>query len=284
MVPSPEKTPKVRNWISKIISFLKTGWKTIGAIAGLITALIGIYNFWFKSDKKTFEEKNVISGDLEAPKISSTPRSEEPVNKTIHNKPSFLYDTAHYNYPIITGIVVNDFFKEPFITVESGQSSEIIPPDSFKTGITIFTNLFNGCQTETINLIVKDDRLYASAKFIDFETEHEMGEMSYNHWTLYQKNLLNYRSAADRLEIIDNYGNIAFSLRYTKIKMANGANITIAGYFISSSSVLVLNNRFEFASADPAADIKKYCFSKSEPYWRQNAKIAMGKIVSTFSK
>src|SRR5690606_9372080 len=82
-----------------------------------------------------------------------------------------------------------------------------------------------------------DGKIYVSCSFIDYRTNEVIGEIHYNKWKLYNKNLLDFYNDDKRLEVRDNYGNIAFAIKFT------GANsFLIYGYFVTGDWVSVATN------------------------------------------
>ena len=136
-----------------------------------------------------------------------------------------------------------------------------------------------------LDLIAKDDRLYVSAKFLDLENEFEIGEMNYNCWSLYKENLLDYHYDDEKLEVLDKRGNIVFSIAYENLGDPNSTAdkyVVIAGYFISPSKLLVLNNLEYFNKGRHVDDHSHELFNKSDTGYKANALKEIRKIRSIF--
>ncbi len=265
------------------VPFHKT-WKVIGRIAIIATiAAVGIqiYESYFKSDRKKFEEENIIPGEIKSPKVSQSQFLKEP--------PNFYYDLKNYKLPPVKGIYIKNLSKTFLLSFQMGGTTVICPTIDLLQGINILYSISNGCTNAVLGLVAKDDRLYVSAKFIDFQTEDEIGEMAFNHWKLYKHTFLDYRYADDRFEVKDKRGNIVFSIKFTESKPY--PFVTITGYFVDPNSVFILNdqkNPFTAKTVDSLHRIKKDtswvvpCISKINPYWKRNAEIEMMKIKSVF--
>jgi 4-hydroxyphenylpyruvate dioxygenase-like putative hemolysin len=122
-------------------------------------------------------------------------------------------------------------------------------------------------------VVDRGDTIYVSTKMIDLITGHEIGEMVFNHWTVYYDELMNYYPGKDRFEVKDKQGYIVFSI--ADISSNGQIAIGISGYFNSPNSVLIYDN------SDRSGGLN--CISKSDKDWLKTAKVRASKIKSVFS-
>lgn len=257
-----------------VVSFFTNHWKVIVGVVfilGGIRTCIGLQADLETPLEKT--EKENPKGVIVSPKIS-----EFTLLKIL---PNLNYDFADYEYPIVNGVYIKDLSKRPLLTIQVGGHLIMVSTMNLYNGIDIMNPIFTGCSNSSLELFAKNDRLYVSAKFIDFETGFEMGEMNFNRWKLFKGQFLDYIPGDDRFEVKDKQGNIAFSIIFFKGKSEYSAFLSISGYFKMPTSVLVLNNKELFSKNNIYVDEhNNECIQNPDSNWKQKAKIEMSKIKS----
>src|ERR1700722_20621824 len=268
--------PSHRN---KLLSVFIKYWKIFLGITVAVPFLYWLYANFLKPKYTQFSDEKKISHEIKSPRISAFKF------QTLENKPPFIYGDGDVKFPTVNGIKVpglkNDIMP---ISIQIGGYVYLIPS----------VNLYNGMQIITateeydlplVSIIAKDDRLYVSAKFLDLANEFEIGEMKFNHWSLYRENLLDYHYDDKKLEVIDKRGNIVFSIAYEnsmEIDSSKLSFLVIAGYFISPRKVLVLNNLEYFNGGHYINDHAHELFNKADSGYKNDALVEIRKIRSIF--
>ncbi len=255
---APNPTKKIAFAIWK---YLKKWYSIVGVII-TIFAWLGINHLdWFKSKHQKHAEKNEITGMVKSPKFSDNVTTQE-------NIPSFNYNTEAYKYPLIKGVYIKGLSKMKglTLTIANGVGLNFEISDLYK-GVNFFQYRLRpiDCDGLKLWLIAKDDRLYASARFIDLD-DNEMGEMEYNHWKIYDNKFLDFSCTDQSFELIDNKGLVAFSLSYSGKK--GEPFVYIRGYFISPVCAFVIDGSPDFGPI----------YINDSSNWKRQVKVRADKI------
>jgi hypothetical protein len=204
---------------------------------------------------------------------------------TLKDHLSFVFNTKGYRYPLIHGIHIDTLSKmnkRDYVSILLGGYFVMCQVGSLYQGVEILNPNYGDCSNSTLAMVAKDDRLYVWAKFIDLRTQDLIGEMVLNHWTVFNASRTDY-SANDRsFEVRDSQGYVVFSIAYRPIS-GSAPIVSIAGYFNSPTSVLLLGNpwRSDLNAYSTAGDVYE-CFRKTEINSLKNSQIAIAKITSIF--
>ncbi len=271
-VAAIQERSRFKKWLDQF----NKKWKIFIGCVTLVSFCILLYNNFFKSQKKKFNEDNTYSGEIESPKVSEY--------TILEKTPSFKIDPPFDTLPLIKGIHIKDLKNYPILPIQIGGHVLMVPTINLFRGIDVLNPTFNGCTNYGLELIAKDDRLYVSAKFIDLQTENEIGQIYFNHWTLYKSTFLDYHDEdpeGKKFEVIDKQGNIVFQISFNSDN--NFPWVTIAGYFISPTNVLVLNNLELFSvNHHHINDHNNQCISKNDSNWKTEVLIETAKIKTIF--
>lgn len=234
---------------------------------------------------KNFENTNVDTGTLKPATVTSvdTLGYVELDTTPIFNK------ARRDTFPIVKGIKVKDTASDVMLIVV-GHATWLLSKHILEKGIQVFDpKTSDQCYQTNLKLILKNPRIYVSAQFRDLRNNQLLGEMDYNHWTVYLKNLLDYNYMDDRLEVKDKQGYVVFSILFSdKGQSSNGA-IAFSGYFINPSSILIVNTdpvpTFYTDKTLNEAFEKMKCIAK-EPgsQWQIEAEKSIAKIKSVFDQ
>jgi hypothetical protein len=259
-------------------SFVK-GWKIFKAILlilGGIGSLILIYEVWFKSDYEKFKDEKIKQGTVEFDTIQTHDTPENISNVELRKQ--FIYNQQTYHYPAVKGIYVKNLDKmRPKDNVDFviGSNTFVVTKEQLDSGINLIALYNSGisiCKNDAIVwAIAQKNRVYISAKFIDLGTDppHEIGEMKFNHWTIYKDEFMDYTPGKDRFEVKDKQGYIVFSI--ADISSNGEVRIAVNGYFNSPYSVLFFSNQNS-----------PLCIQKSDSNWLKKAETFAAKIKSVF--
>jgi hypothetical protein len=267
ILPVIKPIPQKDNFL---LTFFSKFWKLIlgmGAICGILTAINPIIDF-FKSQPQKHESNYFYSGDIKANGVTNS-KSDAPIT------PNFYFDIKNYKYPPIEGIIIKNPHSLLPLSMMVGDYVFITPKINFSQGVEVFSQQIKDkhildCGNSSLIIAEKDGKLYVSTQFKDIKNEEIIGIIEYNHWKLYKSNLLEFYSDDNCLEVTDKQNNIVFSIRYT---IYNGMEaLTIKGYFISTTTILILNAGKELGPG--VAD----CVSKSDTDWKKNAEKEIIKI------
>ena len=249
-----------------------SNWKIFARISVIITLAIGLDTF-FKPDD------TIKQGDIMSSKLSSSSFSR------LKDYPSFVFNTKGYHYPIVEGIHIDSLSKmnkRDFVAILLGGYVITAQIGGLYQGMEILNPNYGECSNSFLGIVAKDDRLYVWAKFIDLRTQNEIGEMALNHWTIYKDTYLDYHHTDRSFEVIDHQGYVVFSIAY---RPASGGSpiVSIAGYFNSPTSVLVLDNHWSslLGGYQSTGDFYK-CIKKTEANWLQISQTEIAKITSIF--
>ncbi|HEY5368803.1 MAG TPA: hypothetical protein VIJ75_07410 [Hanamia sp.] len=268
-----------RRFLLSLSSFFKKHgkvFKIIGVIITIIPTAIIIYDTFLKSDYIKFEENNIRKGSVRfSPMSKSENRENEEVMREGHiDNKYFYYDSNTYHYPIVKGIYVKGLDKmapndDIFFVV--GRMSFGYSKKRLEDGINILSTVNCGDTSNKIWAVAIKNRIYISAKFMDLRTDNEIGEMQFNHWTVYLNQLIDYHYDDDKFEVLDKQGNIVFSI--ADISSGSHVRIAVSGYFNTPFLVTV------FAKSGNLSDI---CISKSDSNWLKKAEAEISDIHSVF--
>ncbi|WP_428330994.1 hypothetical protein [Mucilaginibacter sp.] len=257
-----EAAPKSKNLL-----FIKNTFKSFWGIVIIISVLSGIYYLFFpyplsklfQTEQEKRDNEIFDKGELKAPPAPIMDNQRYSISKIT---PDFnIPRSIKLHYRPVKGIVLPDLNKNGYVFVSlSGYIFTCFRVDLEK-GIDIFDPFLSNCATTSLNLAVKDSKLYVSVVFKDLEKEEVIGIISYNHWQILKTNVLKIKDDdPEKFEVIDKQNNIVFSMKY----QAEG--VWISGYFIGAKSIIVMPN-----------DPKKYkkflplCILKSDSSWKQKA-------------
>lgn len=253
-----------------------------GIIAAMATILVSIpmirYNFL--SPKEKFERDHFRSGDLKPNKITNRNASfsEYVVSET---RPFFLNKITD-RFPKIKGILVEKFDTKQEIILNLGGLPIHCKPKDFYKGIDIFLSKFADCTKVKLTIAVNNDRIYVSTEFKDLEKEQVIGNIEFNHWRLFNDNMLDFNNDDEKLEVKDRQGNIVFSIKYDMLDDSTSL-VNISGYFIDYTSVLVLPN---VILTNKGAELKGntiiQCISKNDTNWKKQAQYDIQFIKTIF--
>lgn len=274
----PEMKPNI---FFRLGRFVLKNWKSLVAILALFPTCLIIYDRFFKSDRAKFNQENVLQGYIQSPKL--TAKAFAPLK----DHPSFVFNTVGYHYPLIKGILIKELSKKnkrDWIGIKIGGYLVLSQIGSLYQGIDLLNPNYSDCSNAVLGLVAKNDRLYVWAKFIDLITENEIGEMDLNHWKIYNGTYLDYRANDECFEVKDHKGNIVFSISFNQNKGEGLSVVSIAGYFSSTTSILVLKNDWGQVPANGhfANDDMFRCINKSDSNWLRKSEIEIAKIKSTF--
>lgn len=223
-----KKTPFFRRWwiISlEVITFLS------------ILTLYEYFKQKITPDSVKFVNETQITGQLKPPEIK-IPNS----SYTILDIPqSFKISTLKSIGPHISGISIKDFSERKYIIMVIGGLHFKCPTEDLLKGIRPYEATFKPCGGATLDVGVKDNRLYVSLRFRSFPDGALIGNMEFNHWTLFRKNLISYKADDERLEVKDNQGYIVLSVRYL-VDSGNEGIVAISGYLFEKPNLVILPN------------------------------------------
>lgn len=230
----------------------------------------------FLSKKEKWDKENTEQGTIKFHKIQ-TPDTLENISN-VELRKQFIYNQQTYHYPMVNGIYVNNLDKmrpKDQVYFVMGSNTFGATKEQLESGINLIA-LFNRgisvCKNDAIVwAIALKNRVYISAKFIDLgiDPPREIGEMKFNHWTIYNGEFKNYTPGNDRFEVKDNQGYIVFSI--ADIGSNGEVRIAVNGYFNSPYSVLIFSNQNS-----------QLCIPKSDSNWLKKAEIVAAKINSVF--
>jgi hypothetical protein len=237
--------------------------KTIGIIGTVLTFLgiiVGVLGGWkeasrlFKTPSQIFKEDHAPSGELRAPKIHKDNPPETESSPTLHS------DTHPDHYPVIKGIYIKDLIKRNAVMIYAGDFMAMIGADQLFSGETL-SSLAKTCPGHNLSFLAKDDRVYISTEFKDLEKEETMGIIEYNHWTVFNDNLLFFYNDDTALEVRDKKNRVTFSIRL--VDGPDHPTIYISGYLIGDSSVMTM------VSNSGQNTTNNKCILKSDPKWKE---------------
>jgi len=255
------RRPK-KNSLKKIYEqfalIFKEYWKIFLEIIAAATFFYLLYDR-YKPKKIKYDDEKTIQGDIHSPKISNEAQLE--------SVPQF-YDNPYANNNLIArGIYVNNLSKREVLKIVIGHLEVDIPILDLYKGINLWTYAFGFCGNDgALWLIAREDRLYASAKFMDLQGGFKIGEIEYNHWKLFDGKYLDYFCDNENFEVQDHQGYIPFTMSFSE--NAKSAFVLISGYIISPTNVLVLNGD------------NMSCIPKLRKNWKEEAEIEINKIKS----
>jgi hypothetical protein len=290
--PPPINNPPVINKNSDGEPPKKKKWwqKTWVIVMGLILILSGLATIkpvreLFMSKHAIYEEENFDTGTIKPLEIKDVDLDYDTLefgDRPIFNKARI--DT----FPIVKGVKIKEGGSEVVILLGTGMW--MLSKSILKKGIKIFNPITTDeCAQTKLNLILKNDRIYASAEFRDLKNGQIVGTMDYNHWKVYLKNLLEYNFADDRLEVLDKQGYVIFSILFSDKGQASNGAIALSGYFMNPNSILIVNSdpipKLYTQSETKEMLARKMCITKdTSGMWETEAEKVISKIKSVFDQ
>jgi hypothetical protein len=263
----PQKKPSSFSRLEKLLGFFIL---LLGGVASFYAVKDGC-----RSQRDKFESEKILKGEIESPPLSAISQTYP-----LDTLPSFKLDSISLKVRMLKGIRIpnlGDLTKVPLVTILFGKTGLMTDPSLLYRGIDLMKTAGDGCSSYSLGIIAKDDRIYASANFIDFKTEEKIGEIYFNRWKLYDSKFLDYREEEDKFEVIDRQGNIAFSISYSHPNKWVNA-LAISGYFIDPNIIFISNP--ELRVSDRAHS--SVCILKSDSNWKNRASQEMPLIKSVF--
>lgn len=270
--------------MAKVSKAAATGW----AIFCGFTIFLGAVVAWpdlvkiFSSDKENFEAETVIVGELKPQKLSDNRQYS-----VLESVPEYLFDKLKKVevYPHVKGIWIKNFSKKEDLAIFlDGKLLRVIKNDLYR-GIDLFNPLFDSCIASHFYMVVKDEKLYISLEFKDLKNEETIGIIDFNHWRLFKENLLSFESTDEKLEVRDKQNNIVLAIRFQDSYQGFFGILNISGYFIGSTSILVIPNVGRGLNGkDNLPDFSYNCISKAVPDWKNEALKKIEFIETIFPK
>lgn len=240
-------------------------WKVIlgiATIAGIISAFPVIED-WISTPKEKYTKDFFVEGDLKPTKLLL--QRQESKDYRLSDLPlNFNLTPSEKIEPIIKGIRLRNLHKRKFLYIMAGNVVLKCDIADFYKGVRVFSKKFEGCSDSNLILGIKDDRLYVSVEFKDFQKEETIGVIEFNHWKLYKPNLFDFDNDDTKLQVRDKQHNTVFSIRYIAAQEPQSINtVILTGYFINPSSVLVLSLDSLGKGFSEAV-----CYSKGATNWK----------------
>ncbi|MDQ6762651.1 MAG: adenylate/guanylate cyclase domain-containing protein [Bacteroidota bacterium] len=252
-------------------------------IAGIVIAILLLYDRYGKASKEKYVEEKNPQGTLKSPKLSETiPKNHSSEQYIVLNqKPSLSLPPIDMGFPKVPGIHIDGLsLKSPkdSVLILCGKLPRKIAVEDLYQGIEI-----NFCKNGgSIILVAQNDRLYTSVEFRDIETQLIIGKLSFNHWEIYTGKFSTYKYDDTRFEVFDPEGYIAFSIGYSSNSTL--PLVAIAGYLNTYEMLTTFVNSTSIIDRDSTElDYFIPCIDKSSPNWKAEAYSEIKKNQSIFS-
>lgn len=214
-------------------------------------------------------QENFDSGTLKPLTIGA---NLDDKHVSFRDNPPVFSDIKNFNS--VEGLILKRRTDDFLPVIKVGSQGIGVLYKTLEDGDKFSLGLGNECDSSFIYLLLKNERLYIVAEFKDLQTEQYVGSLEYNKWRVFLPNLLSYRSDPNRLEVRDKENNIICSI------VSNGFSVTISGYYISQSSILVVYNQTGIVGKAPG--VIDTCFSKSDSLWKNKAQESISQFRSAF--
>jgi len=283
----PAPSPKKR-FFSKMWEKLKNSINLISGVGGVAGLVILIVQLCTPHNQKV-EDDEVYKGELKPKKIANTNNRTQNEGHLIYLADSantFFYRPSKDNFRLLRGVHITDFNPEDKVFVQVGTTSIGLSPEQLKIGVDIIKTFNLSCIGGYLYMGIYKDRVYVSTAFRSLQNEQALiGQIEYNRWKVYKNNALRPIENDTVLEVRDKQNRIAFGIKYghglDAIQDPSFQSIIIQGYFISDTSVAIINASKNNFNPDDFEDINR-CISRRQKNWIDTSSFYISKIKSFF--
>lgn len=186
----------------------------------------------------------------------------------------FLKDSFHKDFAsehtkfqeekFIKGILIPDkiIYADKSIDIAFGSVTFTQDIEELSKGFELYDKLKCLWEHKPVKfwLSLVNNRISVTATFKDIQKGEIVGILENNHWSLVKANLFNYWDTDTFLEVLDNAGNVIFSLQFIEPR-----TIKVRGYFMGdNNNVAVISEAYYPCNAINSPDDKAFVMKKIE--------------------
>lgn len=167
-----------------------------------------------------------------------------------YNKVSDETLSSHDKYikeNYVHGLLMPDVIEDPnaFINIKFGTFNKYFSIAELHNGVEYKDKTIGiinkNRETEypfEMKFLLKNQRIYIDANFIDIGHRQDVGKINYFTWSLFKPNLIDWHETKVSLEVQDKSGYLVFNMKYI-----GSSTIQIKGYWVGKETIYVINEQ-----------------------------------------